>query len=398
MATTLFFSAFMSAIVWFFVLAGNTGSPGAWIYSAFLVVLFFRMLQTGEISRHRRVFLVNFAVFFAISFIGIMIDERGTMAIAADTTQNSANPFCHIIIPAMAIPYAITKTIIFPARMIGHFASVVMMLLYWFIATITIGRGWCSWVCFYGGWEEGASRLAKKSRIQVLSRNRDIRAFQFAFFIFIILVSVAFLSSVYCEWFCPFKIVTEFSPVVRFRDLFGATIFIAAFLGLVIVMPILTRKRFQCSAFCPFGAFQSLVDRVSGYRIKIDTEKCTGCLKCATACQFCAIDRETIAEKKGEPELTCAKCGECIAACPSGAISYEFKFAMPKRKLGTASDDAACKSKRPEPSTPFGRFLHTLLEPKFHFVFSAYTFGVVMSSRFVPDAIGRIIALFTGGM
>jgi len=394
MAATLFFSAFMAVIVWFFVLAGNGASAAAWIYSAFLVTLFFRMLQTGRISKYRRIFLVTFAVFFMISFIGILLDERGSMSIGADTVQNSEIPFCHIVVPIIMIPLAITKTVIFPARMIGHFASVVSMLLIWFIASITIGRGWCGWVCFYGGWEEGTSRLAKKARINVLSRNKDIRAFQFAFLFFIVLVSIAFLSSVYCEWFCPFKLVTEFSPVTDIVSLLGAIVFIGLFLSLVIVMPILTRKRFQCSTICPFGAFQSLIDKVSGYRIVIDTEKCTGCLKCAQSCQFCAIDRETIEGKKGKPEITCAKCGECVSACPVGAIRYEFKFALPKK--GSVNGKRSCCA--PEPKTGFSRFVQGILEPKNLFVFSAFTFSVIISSKFVPDALERIIKLLAGGL
>ena len=30
--------------------------------------------------------------------------------------------FCHLVIPLTIIPYALTKTIIFPARISGHYA------------------------------------------------------------------------------------------------------------------------------------------------------------------------------------------------------------------------------------------------------------------------------------
>lgn len=394
MATTLFFSSIMAVIIWFFVIAYGTLDAASIVYAVFLLFLFVQMTRTREVSKYRRIFQVTFAFFFAISFVGNLIDERGSMSIAENQFQNSQTPFCQIVIPLALIPYALTKTVIFPARMIGHYASVVSMLLIWFVATLTLGRGWCSWVCFYGGWEDGFSRLAKKPRLQILSRNKDIRSFQYAFLLFLVLASIAFMSSVYCEWFCPFKLVTEFSPVVDIPSLIAAVLFIGIFLGLVVVMPILTRKRFQCSSFCPFGAFQSLVDRVSGYRIAIDTDKCTGCLKCAAACPFCAIDRETIAGKKGKPESTCAKCGECVSACPSGAIRYDFAFALRKRGNGGATGPCA----RPEPKGRFGRFIQSLLEPQSLFVFSAFTFGTIISSGFVPDALRRIAHLVAGGL
>jgi ferredoxin-type protein NapH len=382
MAVTAFFSACMSVLIYFFVVAGKM-SPSSLLYAAFLLVLFIQILRTKDISRYRRVFQVMFAVMFMISFIGILYDERGSMSIAADSVQNAEIPFCHIVIPVVMIPYALTQTIIFPARMIGHFASVISMLLIWFMATITIGRGWCGWVCFYGGWEDGVSRLAKKTRVPLLAHNRDIRSFQFAFLFFILLASVAFMSSVYCEWFCPFKLVTEFSPIVDIPSLIATVLFIGLFLGLVIVLPFLTRKRFQCVSFCPFGAFQSLADKASLFKISIDTEKCTGCMKCATVCPFCAIDKETIAGRKGKPEITCAKCGECVAACPSKAIRYQFSFV----KKGCTAPVADTKAEK---------ILQSFLDPKILFVFTAFTFSVIISSKFVPDALNRIFAIVTG--
>ncbi len=395
MAVTAFFSAFMGVVVFFFSLSGNMGSPAHWIYAISMLAVFAAMIHTRAYSRWRRVFQVSFALLFMISFIGILYDERGSMSLTQDTIQSGEVPFCQIVIPAIIAPFALTGRVIFPARMTGHFASVMGMILLWFIATVTIGRGWCGWVCFYGGWEEGASRILKKPRVNLLSRNKDLRSFQFAFLFFVVLMSLGFMSSVYCEWFCPFKLVTEYAEISDLPSLIATVIFIGLFLGLVIVLPLLTRKRTQCSALCPFGAFQSLMDRFSSYRVVIDVDKCVRCMKCAEACSFCAIDRETIREEKGRPELTCAKCGECLSVCPTGAIRYEFSF--------QAASDARIRAKgcspvpKNAPSNRFGAYFQAILDPQYLFVFTAFTFSVIVSGKFIPDAFIRIASIAFGG-
>jgi polyferredoxin len=100
-------------------------------------------------------------------------------------------------------------------------------------------------------------------------------------------------------------------------------IFVALFVGLVIVMPILTKRRTQCGLFCPMGAFQSLTNKLNIFDIRIDPEKCVPCGRCENLCPTFSLDRESI--KKGGTSITCTKCGRCVDACPKDAISYHIK-------------------------------------------------------------------------
>ena len=131
-----------------------------------------------------------------------------------------------------------------------------------------------------------------------MAHNKEIREFQFGFLFFLVLACFGTMSALYCDWFCPYKIVTEFSPMTTIPGLIAGIIFIGLFLGLVVVLPILTKRRTQCSMLCPFGAFASLTDKLSPFKMRIDTEKCKGCMKCAQACLFGAIDVATIQQKK----------------------------------------------------------------------------------------------------
>ena len=392
MISSLILSAMMAFIIFFFVVLMHNFSIASIVYALFLMFLFVRMTfsehkKMGSGVIYRRIFQTVFAVGFCIAFISDLYTERGSMAITSQALSNSELPFCHIAIPQVLLPLLVTKNIIFPARIAGHYAAVASMILIWLVCTLTLGRGWCSWVCFYGGWEEGFSHVAKKQRLTLLPKNKELREFHFGFLFFIVLASLCELACIYCEWFCPFKLVTEFSPINSIPSLIATVMFIGLFLGLVVVLPILTKKRTQCSTLCPFGAFASLTDRFSLFQMKIDTQKCTGCMKCASVCPFSAIDIKTIQDKKGHPEFTCAKCGECVAACPQKAITYSLRF---------SKNTCGCGHNQAKPKTAAGRVFQELLHPAQLFRFAAFTFAVIMSSDFMIKSLNLLAGIFGG--
>lgn len=385
MIVSVILCGLMSIVILFFVIANNGFSAVSIFYGLFLMFIYGGMTfsenkKKGSGTIYRRIFLTTYAVFFCIGFIANLFAERGSMAITNEALATCELPFCHIVIPQGLLSYLATQTVIFPARVSGHFASIASMLAIWLVFTLVLGRGWCAWVCFYGGWDEGFSHIAKKRRLNLLAHNKEIREFQFGFLFFLVLACFGTMSALYCDWFCPYKIVTEFSPMTTIPGLIAGIIFIGLFLGLVVVLPILTKRRTQCSMLCPFGAFASLTDKLSPFKMRIDTEKCKGCMKCAQACLFGAIDVATIQQKKNSPEITCAKCGECIAACPEKAISYQFRF-----------NKGCCA---PVPKTKLGKGIQKFFAPENLFRFAAFTFGAIMSSAFTINSIEVILKFF----
>jgi len=52
--------------------------------------------------------------------------------------------------------------------------------------------------------------------------------------------------------------------------------------------------------------------------VTVDTKKCVGCGKCASACPFDAI---SIVDGKAVVDASrCRDCRACVSACPTGAI------------------------------------------------------------------------------
>lgn len=116
-------------------------------------------------------------------------------------------PFCHLVIPMIIVPVAVTRTIIFPGSLLEGFANVASMIVLWLGVSLALGRGWCSWGCFYGGLDEGFSRVLKKPVIKKIDRKWIY--LPFAVLLVIVLTSALTLSPPYCEWLCPFKAVTS---------------------------------------------------------------------------------------------------------------------------------------------------------------------------------------------
>jgi polyferredoxin len=330
------------------------------------VSIFFLIAYTGRTHKYRSLLFVTYALSFVLTFIPNLLEMRGSMAISRAEMIQCHTPFCHIVIPTTLLPAALSRTIIFPGSMIEGFASIGTMLVLWLGATLALGRGWCSWGCFYGGLDEGFSKIGRRPLLRNIDRKWT--HLPLAVLLAIVLTSAATLTPTYCSWLCPYKAVTEFVAVTSATTLVQAVIFVSLFVGLVIVLPILTKRRTQCGLFCPMGAFQSLTNKLNIFDIRIDPAQCVQCGRCESLCPTFSIDRESI--KKGGTRMTCTKCGRCVDACPKGALAYHIK------------------------GTPVGvksRFARLM------FVYPAYLLLATMGSGMIVGATYRILLLATTG-
>ena len=336
----------------------------------FLNTIFYLMIVTGKVDRYRSILFVAYAVCFIIFFISNLLEVRGTMVLTAEKILKAEAPFCHMVIPMIIIPAAFTRTIIFPGSLLEGFASIASMFVIWIGASLTLGRGFCSWGCFYGGLEEGFSRvpaLCRWGKPQV-KLNPRWRLFPYAVLLTMVLISLASLSPAYCTWLCPFKAVSEFEAITSTKILIQTIIFGSLFIGLVIVLPLLTRKRTQCTLLCPFGAFQSFTNKIDGFNIRVDRERCSGCGHCIQVCPVLAMDEAGLA--KGTPNLSCIKCGKCVDQCPRHAISFHIK--------GTAAGKKAERA----------RIL---------FIYTGFLFLSTFSGGMIQGALVRVFSWITTG-
>ncbi|HHU36870.1 MAG TPA: 4Fe-4S binding protein [Treponema sp.] len=366
----------MAVIIYLFILIGNLASVSAWVYSAFLMFIFFNLIQGKKVSFFRRIYFVTFSLLFSISYIVHLLEAFNGMALNEAAVLTNGIPFNQFLIPVLPFFLVFARTVQFPSPISGGILSVFGLVLVWIMATLVIGKGWCGWVCPFGGYEDFFSRVLKRPILSISRFGKKIRQFHLLFLAVVVVLSAVLLMPVYVYWLNPFTIITG-----RFTSggLHGTVMFLLSlllFITLVVVLPLLTRKRFQCSAYCPLGALQTLTNSVSSFKIVIDPDACNHCMKCVEACQFCAID-------DGGAEVpiiskACAFCGECIDICLENAIRYEYGF------VKSLSDI-------PKGKTVLGKILLDVFAPSHMFVLAAFTFCVFFSSHFAVDALDFLL-------
>jgi ferredoxin-type protein NapH len=324
---SLLYTLPMFLITFMFMTGGNPNfsdpASGLAMLTAFLLVnvLYFFMHYTGKTDRYRAVLFIIFALSLSYSLIHNMLEVRKSMSFSQADILECKIPFCHLVIPMMILPAAFTKSIIFPGSIIGGFANISSMVVLWLVATIVLGKGFCSWGCFYGGWDDAFSRIRKKPVIKSISELW--KWMPFAVLIMVTLSAALAMMPTYCSWICPFKAVTEFEQVTSVESATKAGIFLSLFGGLVIALPVMTKKRTQCSFLCPLGAINTLSNKITPFTLKIDKNSCNECFKCVGVCPLFALTPENI--KAGKVSVFCSKCGKCADTCSKKAIHYGIR-------------------------------------------------------------------------
>ncbi|MGB8258831.1 MAG: 4Fe-4S binding protein [Terracidiphilus sp.] len=297
---------------------------GAGVTILFMTALFFLMMRTGATYRWRRYFFVALGFLFPVGFIASLIELRGTMSIPIERMISGDTPFCFMVTPMLLVPAALTRTLIFPGSILPTASnphSIAAMIALWLGLTLVLGKAWCSYACFFGGIEEGFAAVRKRPRLRKMDPR--LRLVPWAILLFVVLLSAALFEPVYCMWLCPFKAVTEFPAVRDVETAIQMGIFVTLFAGLVVALPLLTKKRTQCAFFCPFGAFQSLFNKVNIFEVRIDRAKCVDCTLCQSSCPTMAITPESV--RQGKTLMTCMKCGACVDSCRKDAAVWHVK-------------------------------------------------------------------------
>lgn len=358
-----FFAALVFIPVLFFssVIAGREISRlYALAWALFASGIAYAIAYTGRVSTWRRVFFSASALAFIVHF------KLGLLNRALDPSCFKDTPYCHIAMAPYFLGYLYQQYLALMSAGWKMWGPLTLGAA-WLFVTLALGRGWCSWACFYGGIDDGLSAIPRRPLLRLGGWALRLRDLPAALLIFFLLVSLTYMLPVFCLWFCPFKVTGSFLDAGGWHRTAQYALLFSALAALVLG-PLLTRKRIFCSYLCPFAAWQAFWGRLNPFRVTLDPALCTGCVKCAQACPMTAIS----CAPGGKPEVSayCNLCGQCLEACPGSGFKYTlFGLELPE----TAG------------------FFRELFTAKFFYVFSALTLGAAFASLWAPAALRDIV-------
>ncbi len=201
-----------------------------------------------------------------------------------------------------------------------------ILVLFPFIATaVILGRGFCGWICYFGGTVDAfrrggdpkwnLSKLRKnytapeKSTPTLDGLREDVKDIKYGVAIGLLLIAIGLAIPVIC--------LICWTWVLQY--IWWAVLAVVAFALTVVLLPFMTGKRTWCSILCPVAALLNLIERITPFNVRVDPEKCTKDYSCTTVCPMYSMTRQTINEMYA-PNVDCIKCGACIEQCPENAI------------------------------------------------------------------------------
>ena len=199
----------------------------------------------------------------------------------------------------------------------GSFVVFVAM----FILSMFLGRVWCGYFCPAGGLQECAFCIKD---VPAKQGWRD-KIKYVIWIIWIIAIVVTFVlgkNGVTVDFFFQTDHGISVSSINNYVVYYGVI--------LILVAPALIHgRRAACHYICwmaPFMIFGYKVGRrlrVPQVKIKTKPQNCAGCKSCQKVCPM-SLDVPALAGRGEINSAECILCGECVAACKTGALQYKI--------------------------------------------------------------------------
>lgn len=194
---------------------------------------------------------------------------------------------------------------------------------------ILFGRLICGWVCPFGLIQELIYKISPKKIKLNIKLDNMLKYLKYALLVIFVIILPMFLTNkfgiakpYFCEYICPVGTLEAGLPLVILNKFIRKSIgFLFAWkLVILVVLMILALyiNRPFCRYLCPLGAFYSVFNKISFYKMKIEEDKCIKCGICTKTCE------QSIEVYKNPNSLDCIRCKKCIDKCPQKAIEGKY--------------------------------------------------------------------------
>lgn len=200
---------------------------------------------------------------------------------------------------------------------------------FWIVMTLLFGRLYCSTVCPVGTLQDIVTWTRRRL-------SRRVRPFRYSspsparipiLWLYILTLLMGWLPLAYVLE--PWNMLRDAAATVRpeaVAPTWGASgrwALAGIVAGTAVLAGVLVaawwKGRAFCTSVCPIGTALGEATPVTMYRIAIDPDRCTGCLKCEDVCPSECIK---VTERRVDNNR-CVRCFDCLAACPEDAIRFQ---------------------------------------------------------------------------
>ncbi len=183
----------------------------------------------------------------------------------------------------------------------------IFMPILFFTTVALIGPAWCSYICYFGSWDNKIAMGKKRSTILPAWRQ-PLR----------ITLTVIFFGGAY---------LMRLAGVPLTAAIVVAIVFVLIGVGIIMFLSRKTGTMVHCVTYCPIGLAATVFGRINPFRIKINDD-CTNCMKCTVICRYDSLSKKDIMNR--QPNLSCTLCGDCMGVCESNALEYRFLKMKPE--------------------------------------------------------------------
>ncbi|MFQ5490955.1 MAG: 4Fe-4S binding protein [Phycisphaerae bacterium] len=208
------------------------------------------------------------------------------------------------------------------------------------VATLILGKVFCSWICPGYLLFEITGKLRKLLRIAEIEPANVRFAFanKYIFLVVGLGLSAAFSAPLFALIYPPAVISRVIHAWVFGTALTGMLVVLAA----IVAIEVFVSPRWWCQTMCPGGALYGLLGAKRLLRVKLRTDACTGCRDCIPVCEagINPITRST--------SIECDNCGVCTRHCGPAALHYTL--ALPGLNRSKSSVQPQARGRRAVPA------------------------------------------------